>query len=148
MDGYSLTRLFRSWMSAHPHQHVQLLPTALLPLPLEADGEEIPPQVEVGADPQESFAQRDERRHVLDPVEIEMLQLKLVEVQQPPEEFVGGGREPTLVEVGKRHHVASGGDDESSSPNTNHSLGEVRAWRRSRWMRPSMHWKVMSERHH
>ena len=33
-----------------PHRHVQLLPTTLLPLLLEVDGEEIPPQVEVGAD--------------------------------------------------------------------------------------------------
>ena len=63
-----------------PHWHVQLLPTTLLPLLLEVDGEEIPPQVKLGADPQESFAQRDERRHVLDPIGIEMLQLDLVEV--------------------------------------------------------------------
>ena len=34
-----------------PHWHVQLLPTTLLPLLPEVDGEEIPPQVEVGADP-------------------------------------------------------------------------------------------------
>ena len=64
-----------------PHRHVQLLPAALLPLLIEVDGEEIPPQVEVGADPQESFAQRDERHHVLYPIGIEMQQLNLVEVQ-------------------------------------------------------------------
>ena len=34
-----------------PHQHVQLLSAALLPLLLEVDGEEIPPQVEVGLIP-------------------------------------------------------------------------------------------------
>ena len=34
-----------------PHRHVQLLPAALLPLLLEVNGEEMPPQVEVGADP-------------------------------------------------------------------------------------------------
>ena len=34
-----------------PHRHVQLLPTALLPLLLEGDGEEVPPQIKVGADP-------------------------------------------------------------------------------------------------
>ena len=34
-----------------PHRHVQLLPTAFLPLLLEVDGEEMPPQVKVGADP-------------------------------------------------------------------------------------------------
>ena len=89
-----------------PHRHVQLLPTALLPLPLEADGEEIPPQVKVGVDPQESFAQRDERRHMLDPIGIEMLQLDLVEAQQLSEEFVGGGRKSTLIEVGEQNHVA------------------------------------------
>ena len=50
---------------------------------MEGDGEEVPPQVEVGADPQESLAQGFERHHVLDPVGIEMLQLNLVEVQQP-----------------------------------------------------------------
>ena len=33
------------------HRHVQLLPTALLSLLLEVDGEEIPPQVKVGAHP-------------------------------------------------------------------------------------------------
>ena len=48
----------------------------------------------MGADPQESFAQHDERCHVLDPVGIEMLQLDLVEVQQSPEEFVGGVMSP------------------------------------------------------
>ena len=56
-----------------PHRHVQLLLAAILPLLLEVDSEEIPPQVEVGAYPQESFAQRDERRHVLYPIRIEML---------------------------------------------------------------------------
>ena len=91
-----------------PHRHVQLLPTALLPLLLEVDGEEMPPQVEVGANPQESFAQHDERCHVLDPIGIEMLQLNLIAVQQPSKEFVGGGCEPTLVEVGERHHIAVG----------------------------------------
>ena len=34
-----------------PHRHVQLLPAALLPLLLEGDGEEVPPQIEVGTDP-------------------------------------------------------------------------------------------------
>ena len=56
-----------------PHRHVQLLPAALIPLLLEVDGKEIPPQVKVGTDPQESFTQHDEQRHVLDPIGIEML---------------------------------------------------------------------------
>ena len=61
----------------------------------------MPPQVKVGADPQESLAQRDEHHHVLDPVGIEMPQLNLVVVQYPLKEFVGGCLKPTLVEVGK-----------------------------------------------
>ena len=84
---------------------MQLLPAALLPLLLEGDSKEVPPQVKVGVDPQESLAQRDKRCHVLDPIGIEMLQLNLVEVKQPLEEFVGRGRKPTLMEVGKQHHV-------------------------------------------
>ena len=63
-----------------PNQHVQLTPDALLPLLLEADSEEIRPQVKVGVDPQESFARRDEHHRVRDLVGIEMLQLNLVEV--------------------------------------------------------------------
>ena len=39
-------------------------------------------------------------------------------------------------------------DGISSSPGSNHSSPEVHARRRPRWMRPSMRWKVMSERHH
>ena len=42
-----------------PHRHVQLLPAALLTLLLEGDGKEVPPQIEVGADPQEPLAQDD-----------------------------------------------------------------------------------------
>ena len=56
-----------------PHWCVQLLLAALLLVLLEVDGEEIPPQVEVGVDPQVSFAQRDECYRVLDPIGIEML---------------------------------------------------------------------------
>ena len=41
----------------------------------------------------------------MDPVAIEVLQLDLVVVQQPSKEYVGGGREPTLMEVGERHYV-------------------------------------------
>ena len=43
---------------------------------------------------------------MLDLVGVEMLQLNLIVVQQPQEEYVGRGCEPTLMEVGKRHYVA------------------------------------------
>ena len=85
---------------------MQLLYATLLPLLLDVNGEKIPPQVKVGADPLESFVQHEECCHVLNPIGIEMLQLDLVEVQQPLDEFVGGGREPMLMEVGQQHHVA------------------------------------------
>ena len=81
-NGWVLTDPIVSKLDADaPHRHVQLLPAALLPLLLEVDGEEIPPQVKVEANPQESFTQRDERHHMLDPIRIEMLQLNFVEVQ-------------------------------------------------------------------
>ena len=88
IGGHSPTRLFH-------------LPAALIPLLLEGDSEEVPPQVKVGADPQESLAQGDECRHVLDPVGIEMLQFDLVVMQQPLKKSVGGGRDPMLMEVGE-----------------------------------------------
>ena len=53
------------------HRRTQLLP--LLPLLLEGDGVEVPPQIKVGADPQESLTQGDKRRHVLDPIGVEVL---------------------------------------------------------------------------
>ena len=90
----------------YSHWRVQLL--LLLPLLLEGDGEEVPPQIKVGTDPQKYLTQGDERRHVLDSVGIEVLQLDLVVVQQPPKKSVGGGHEPTLMEVGERHHIAVG----------------------------------------
>lgn len=45
---------------------------------------------------------------MLDPVGAEVLQLDLVVVQQPSKKSVGGGSEPTLMEVCERHHVAVG----------------------------------------
>ena len=61
------------------HRHAQLL----LPDPLlrQVDGKEIPPQIEVGTNPQESLAQGDKRHNMLDPIRIKMLQLHLVVVQ-------------------------------------------------------------------
>ena len=53
------------------HLRVQLL---LPDLPLQkVDGEDMPPQVEVGINPQEPLTQGDERRNVLDPIEDKVL---------------------------------------------------------------------------
>ena len=88
------------------HRRMQLLPATLLPLLLEGDGEEVPPQIEVGDDPQESLTQGDERRHVLDPIGVEVLQLYLVIEQQSSKESVGGGGELALMEAHERDDIA------------------------------------------
>ena len=79
------------------HWRIQLL--LLLPLLLEGDGEEVPPQIKVGTNLQESLTQGDERRNVLDSVGVKVLQLYLVAVQQPLNKLVGGGGESPLMEV-------------------------------------------------
>ena len=85
------------------HWHSQLL--FLLPLLQEGDGEEIPPQVEVGTNPQESLTQGDECRNVLDSIGIKVLQLYLIVVQQSPKELVGRGGESPLVEVSEGYDI-------------------------------------------
>ena len=86
------------------HRHAQLLP--LLPLLEEGDDEEVPPQVEVGTNPQEPLTQGDKCCNVLDPVGSKVLQLHIVVMQQPPKELVGRGGESPLVEVSEGHNVA------------------------------------------
>jgi hypothetical protein len=49
---------------------------------MQEDGEELPPQLEAGLNPQIPFAQRDEGHDVLYPVGIQVLQLDLVVMQQ------------------------------------------------------------------
>ena len=88
------------------HRHAQLL--LLLPLLEEGDGEEVPPQVKVGTNPQEPLGKGDERRNVLDPVGSKVLQLHIVVIQQPPKKLVGGGGESPLMEVSEGHDVAVG----------------------------------------
>ena len=88
------------------HRRVQLL--LLLSLLLEGDSDEVPPQVKVRTNPQESLTQGDEHRNVLDFVGIKVLQLHLVVMQQPPKELMGGGGESPLVEVSEGHDVAIG----------------------------------------
>ena len=53
------------------HRHAQLL--LLILLLQEGDGEEMPPQVKVGTNPQEPLTQGDEHRNVLDFIGIMML---------------------------------------------------------------------------
>ena len=74
------------------HRHAQLLP--LFPLLQEVDGKEIPPQIEVGTNPQEPLTQGDERRNVLDPTRSKVPQLHLVVIPQPPKKLVGKNRSP------------------------------------------------------
>ena len=88
------------------HRCVQLL--LLLPLLLKGDDEEVQPQIKVGTDPQESLTQGNERRHVLDSIGIEVLQLNLVVVQQPPKKFVSRGSKPPLMEVHEQDNIAIG----------------------------------------
>ena len=85
------------------HRHAQLL----LPDPLlqKVDGEEIPPQVEVGINPQEPLTQGDERCNVLDPIRSKVLQLHLVVIQQPSKELVGRYGESPLMEVSEGHDI-------------------------------------------
>ena len=52
--------------------------------------------------------QGDECRHVLDSIGIEVLQLDLVVVQQPPEKFVSRGSKPPLMEVRKQDDIVVG----------------------------------------
>lgn len=53
----------------------------------------------MGSDPpQEPLAQSDEGRHVLDTIGVEMLQLEVMVVQQPPKKLMQGNREAMLVE--------------------------------------------------
>ena len=58
------------------HRHIHLLPPN--PPLRQTDGEEVPPQIEVGIDPQETLAQGNKRRHMLNPIGSKMLQLHLV----------------------------------------------------------------------
>ena len=68
----------------------------------------MPPQVEVGTNPQEPLTQGDECRNVLDPIRSEVLQLHIVVIQQPPKELVGGDGESLLVEVSEGHDIPFG----------------------------------------
>ena len=88
------------------HRHTQL--SLLILLLQEGDGEEIPPQVEVGTNPQKPLTQGDEHRNVLDPIGSKVLQLHLVVIQQPSKELVGRYGESPLMEVSEGHDIPFG----------------------------------------
>jgi len=62
----------------------------------------------VGTNPQEPLTQGDERRNVLDPIRIKVLQLHLVVLQQPLKELMSGHGESSLVEESKGHDIPFG----------------------------------------
>ena len=62
----------------------------------------------MGTNPQEPLTQGDERRNVLEPIGIEVLQLHLVVLQQPPKELLSRYGESPLVEESKGHDVSFG----------------------------------------
>ena len=82
----------------------------MLPDPLlqKIDGEEMPPQVKVGTNPQEPLTQGDKHRNVLDPIRSKVLQLHLLVIQQPSKELVSRYGESPLVEVSKGHDIPFG----------------------------------------
>jgi hypothetical protein len=57
-------------------------------------------------DPQEPLAQHDEGRDLLDPVGVEVLQLYLVVVEKPTEEWMRGHPESALMEVREGNNIA------------------------------------------
>ena len=88
------------------HRHVHILPPNL---PLrQTDGEEVPPHIEVGIDPQQTLTQGNKRRHVLNTVGGKMLQLHLVIIQQPLKKSMRGYGKPPLMKDGKGHDVPFG----------------------------------------
>ena len=89
-----------------PHRHAQLLPPNSLVR--QVDGEEIPPQIEVGTDPQKPLTQDDECHNVLNPVGIKVLQLHLVVIQQLSKELMSRYGESPLVEVSEGHDIPFG----------------------------------------
>jgi hypothetical protein len=59
----------------------------------------------VGTNPQVPLAQRLKRRHLLDVVKVEVLELEPVLEKYDPDESLGGDREAALVECHERDDV-------------------------------------------
>jgi hypothetical protein len=131
--------------ASHRHRQVRLF---LLPLLEQGDGEEVPPQLEVGLDPKISLAQGDEGRNVQNPIRIQVLQLDLLVVQQHPEESVGRARKPMLEEGHEGHNVTVGRRRRILTAGHEPSISAVLAQMRLRLMRPSIRGWVTSEQYH
>jgi hypothetical protein len=101
MAMYSRARGQQRWIPAHPISVVD--PSLFF---YQGDGKEIPPELKMRLDPQQSLAQCNEGRDLLDPIRIEVLQLYLVVVEKPAEEGMRGHPESALVEVREGNDVA------------------------------------------
>jgi hypothetical protein len=66
--------------------------------------EEVLEEVPMGADSEVPLAHRLERRHLLDIVQVEILELQPILEQHPADEPTGGDGEAALVEGHERHH--------------------------------------------
>ena len=62
----------------------------------------------MGIDPQETLAQGNKRRHMLNPVGSKMLQLHLIIIQQSPKKSMRGYRKSLLMEDGERNDIPFG----------------------------------------
>ena len=81
---------------------------AALRSPLQRKTEEMGKVVGVGLAAQVPLTQGLERRHVLDAVRSQMLELETGPLEGTPEEGAGRDSEAPLVESHERHHVAGG----------------------------------------
>jgi hypothetical protein len=80
----------------------------MLPPLLQVDGEEMPPEIKMGLDPQITFTQCDEDGDVLNHIRIQVMQLDLVVMEEPEEETMRRHRKTMLVGMHERHHIPSG----------------------------------------
>ena len=62
----------------------------------------------MGTNPQEPLTKGDERRNMLDPIGIKVLQLHLVVIQQPLKELMSRYTESSLMEESKGHDISFG----------------------------------------
>jgi hypothetical protein len=75
--------------------------------------------------PQVPLAHRLERRHLLDVVWVEVLQLEAILEEDPPDEPPDGDGEAAFLEGHERDHVPLGRCGTDSSPETFHSTAGV-----------------------
>jgi uncharacterized membrane protein len=75
-------------------------------VPLEAV--QRPPEIEVGSNPQEAFAQMDKNSDLRNGVQLEICYLKPVEMKKTSKECPDGQTEALLVERPEDHRLSSG----------------------------------------